>query len=106
MEKKTIKIEISNITNKQIKAMEYLFSKWQYDGQIGHSEWTAFFADGDGDFQPHIKIDGKGIDIAEDNTSENDKFVKKIDIHKVDIQNNEYIYKDYMPMYDEDYFKD
>jgi hypothetical protein len=102
-ENKTIKVEISNLTDKQIKAMEYLFAKWQYNGEIGHSEWTAFFADGDGLFQPTIKINDKEIKIQDNNTEENDTFKKRVEIHKIDRYGQKYSVTDFMPMYDEDY---
>ena len=52
-------IEIKGLTEAQRIALEDLFANWVMLGNIGASRWTAFYADGDGNFRPKIKIDGK-----------------------------------------------
>lgn len=52
-------IEINNLTEAQAVALEDLLSTWMNLGSVGASRWTAFFADGDGNFRPDIKVDGK-----------------------------------------------
>ena len=37
---------------------------WQSSGGIGASRWTAFFADGDGNFRPKITVDGQQPQIC------------------------------------------
>ena len=54
-------IEIDNITEAQYYAIQALLDCWQYYGEIGISRWTAFMADGDGNFRPKIKVDGKNV---------------------------------------------
>ena len=56
--RRKITIEIDNLTEAQEIALNDLFATWQGLGGIGSSRWTAFFADGDGDFRPKIKING------------------------------------------------
>ena len=36
-----------------------LFATWVQLGGLGSSRWTAFFADGDGNFRPRIMVDGR-----------------------------------------------
>lgn len=57
-ETKNITVQINNITEAQAIALEDMFATWVYLGNIGGSRWTAFFADGDGNFRPKITIDG------------------------------------------------
>ena len=54
-----ITLEIDNISMAQACAIEDLFALWQELGAAGSSRWTAFYADGDGSFQPKVTIDGK-----------------------------------------------
>lgn len=54
-----ITLEIDNISEAQATAIEDLLALWQELGGKGASRWTAFFADGDGSFQPQITIDGQ-----------------------------------------------
>ena len=58
-------IEIENLTEPQKIAIEDMLKEWMRLGAIGSSRWTCFFADGDGNFQPKIKIDGKQPEFAE-----------------------------------------
>jgi len=57
--RKKLTIEIDNLTEAQAQAIESLFSVWQSLGSMGSSKWTSFFADGDGNFQPKITVDGR-----------------------------------------------
>lgn len=54
-----MKIEIIGLTKPQEIALEDLFANWVFLGNVGSSRWTAFYADGDGNFRPKILIDGK-----------------------------------------------
>ena len=55
----SMKIEIDNLTEAQAIALEDMLATWQWLGGNGASRWTAFYADGDGNFQPKITIDGR-----------------------------------------------
>ena len=57
--KRTLTITMENLTEAQEIALNDLFATWQQLGSWGSSRWTAFFADGDGDFRPKIKINGE-----------------------------------------------
>ncbi len=57
--KRKIVIEIDNLTEAQVIALCDIFALWEHLGNIGSSRWTAFYADGDGNFQPKITVDGK-----------------------------------------------
>lgn len=52
-------IVIENITEPQKIALEDIFRTWMSLGERGSSRWTAFYADGDGNFRPKITIDGR-----------------------------------------------
>jgi hypothetical protein len=54
----TLNIEISNLTLAQAEALETMLSEYVRLGSIGASRWVAFYADGDGNFQPQITING------------------------------------------------
>ena len=56
---KTLKIEINGLTDSQVIAIEDMLAQWRYLGDIGASRWTAFFADGDGNFRPQILVNGE-----------------------------------------------
>jgi len=60
MNKKLI-IEIDNLTSAQELAIKELMYNWKYSGIVGSSYWTAFFADGDGNFRPNIKINNEDV---------------------------------------------
>jgi len=66
-------IEISGLTEVQKIAIEDMLWHWYFFGNIGASRWTAFFADGDGNFRSKIQVDGhkperqKIIDMKETN---------------------------------------
>jgi hypothetical protein len=61
---KTINVEISNITEAQAIALEDMFRTWVGLGNAGASRWTSFHADGDGNFRPSIKVDGKDAEFS------------------------------------------
>jgi hypothetical protein len=57
--KRTLTVVIENVTEAQEIALNDLFATWQSLGSMGSSRWTAFFADGDGDFRPKITVNGE-----------------------------------------------
>jgi hypothetical protein len=57
--KRTLTVVLENVTEAQEIALNDLFATWQSLGSVGSSRWTAFFADGDGDFRPKITINGE-----------------------------------------------
>jgi hypothetical protein len=61
---KTINVEIKNITHAQAIALEDMFKTWVDLGKIGSSRWTSFYADGDGNFRPNIKVNGKDAEYS------------------------------------------
>ena len=63
--KRKIVVEIDNLTEAQEIALNDLFATWQQLGSWGSSRWTAFFADGDGDFRPKITINGEKAKFTE-----------------------------------------
>lgn len=54
-----MKIEINGLTEAQEIALKDFLAQWVFLGHTGMSRWTAFFADGDGNFHPEIKVDGE-----------------------------------------------
>lgn len=54
----TLQITIANLTEAQAIAIEDLLATWEQAGGLGCSRWTAFFADGDGNFRPRIAVNG------------------------------------------------
>jgi hypothetical protein len=62
---KTINVKIENITEAQAIALEDMFRTWVSLGKIGSSRWTSFYADGDGNFRPNIKVDGKDAKFSD-----------------------------------------
>ena len=54
--KRKLKIEIDNLTEAQAIAIEDMMAIWVSLGSMGSSRWTCFFADGDGNFRPKIKL--------------------------------------------------
>lgn len=50
-------VEISNIKAHHAVALQHLFKHMRIAGSIGTSRYYAFFADGDGDFQPKFNIE-------------------------------------------------
>jgi hypothetical protein len=51
-------IEIDNLTKAQKLAIEDMLAAWVALGNMGSSRWTAFYADGDGNFHPKVTVDG------------------------------------------------
>ncbi len=58
-EKIKLNIEIDNLTHAQALAIEYLMKMWEVTGNVGASRSTNFFSDGDGNFHPEIKLNGR-----------------------------------------------
>lgn len=58
-DKRSLLIEICNLTEPQVIALEDLLATWVQLGSHGASRWTAFYADGDGDFRPRITVNGE-----------------------------------------------
>jgi hypothetical protein len=58
-ERLTLNIEIANLTPAQALAIEDMLATWMQLACAGSSRWTCFYADGDGNFHPRIKVDGK-----------------------------------------------
>lgn len=54
-----ITIEIENIEEHHAEAIEDMLYHWCLLGNWGASRYTTFFADGDGDFRPKIKVNGE-----------------------------------------------
>ena len=87
MKKKTkIIIEIDNITEAQSIALQDLFATWVSLGNMGSSRWTSFFADGDGNFRPEIKVNGEKAKYAAKDiiTDEKRKELWKGNEYKID----------------------
>lgn len=57
-DRQTMHIYIHNLTHAQAIAIEDMLAIWQQGGSIGCSRWTAFFADGDGNFRPTCVVNG------------------------------------------------
>ena len=54
-----MKIEIDNLTKPQEEAIKTMLRLWEYLGNVGYSRKVSFYADGDGNFNPKIFVDGK-----------------------------------------------
>ena len=63
--KRTLTVVFENITEAQEIALNDLFATWQSLGSVGSSRWTAFYADGDGDFRPKITVNGEKAKFTE-----------------------------------------
>ena len=59
MENKKITVEFDNLTEAQAITLETMFALWARLGRMGSSRWTAFMADGDGNFRPSVKVNGE-----------------------------------------------
>lgn len=64
-EKRTLNVVIENVTEAQEIALNDLFATWMTLGNWGSSRWTAFYADGDGDFHPKITVNGEKAKYTE-----------------------------------------
>lgn len=51
-------VEIDNLTDAQAEALQEMFSMWMRLGGLGSSRYVAFYADGDGNFRPHVTVNG------------------------------------------------
>ena len=51
-----LNIKIKNLTRAQALAIEDMLNRWQFLSLAGMSRWTAFYADGDGNFKPDILV--------------------------------------------------
>ncbi len=58
-DKRTMNVVIDGVTEAQATAIEDMLATWMSLGGMGASRWTAFFADGDGNFQPKITVNGE-----------------------------------------------
>jgi hypothetical protein len=58
-DRRTVTIEIANLTEAQAVAIEDMLATWAMLGSQGSSRWTAFFADGDGNFRPKVTVNGR-----------------------------------------------
>ena len=55
-----LNIEIDNLTEAQVIAIEEFLAVWEFLGNSKDiSIWTGFWADGKEDFRPKISVDGK-----------------------------------------------
>lgn len=63
-DKFTAVVEIGNLTQAQLLALEDLMAIWVQLGAVGASRWTAFMADGDGNFRPRITFNGKPPEVC------------------------------------------
>lgn len=61
----TMTIEIDNLTDAQVMAIEDMMATWQMLGGMGGSRWTSFYADGDGNFRPKITVDGAKAEFCD-----------------------------------------
>lgn len=54
-----VSLNINVKVNKQYaKMFVAMLERMVYNGKYGHSEWVAFYSDGDGVFKPEITIEG------------------------------------------------
>lgn len=60
-----VKFEFNNIDEAQALALESLFAQMQHLGNVGGSRWVCFYSDGDGNFRPQIKRNGKKVKLAD-----------------------------------------
>ena len=54
-DKVKLTVEFDNINYADAVALQQMFERYQRCGNMGHSEWIGYFADGDGAFRPKIK---------------------------------------------------
>ena len=58
-QKRTLHVQIENLTDAQAAAVEDMLATWVQLGGQGASRWTAFYADGDGNFHPTVIVNGR-----------------------------------------------
>lgn len=68
MKKITLKLKIENITEEQAIAIVNMMQEMEAFGYRGHSAYVGLFADGDGNFHPHIS--NNLYDYSEDDLRE------------------------------------
>lgn len=51
----TLKVRFENLTKAQAIALVNMFNEMEKFGYAGHSAYIGFYADGDGNFHPHVK---------------------------------------------------
>ena len=103
-----MKIEIKNLTTAQEVALEDMLSVWEYLGSIGSSRWTAFYADGDGNFRPKITVNGKKPEATKLIEPREERLWKKIKVGTAPTEWNglrKYDWLDYGEMYMMDFDK-
>lgn len=59
LDRRTVKIEINNLTEAQALAVEELMAVWQFISDKKFLYWTAFLVDGFVDWSPKISVNGK-----------------------------------------------
>lgn len=62
-----VQLNISIILDKYF-AREFIsmLKRMEYNGKMGHSEYVAFYSDGDGSFRPKITIEGIDTSVIEE----------------------------------------
>ena len=83
-----IDISIDNITEAQKIAIEDMLATWIQLGKLGSSRWTSFYADGDGNFRPDIKINDKQPEFTK--LIDRDNFWKNIKIAEGKLKDNKH----------------
>ena len=58
-------IEINNLTEEQELSVKDFFANWQKLANTGKAKWTAFYCDGENDFNPQITIDDETPELVE-----------------------------------------
>lgn len=73
-----LRIRVDNITEAQALAIQDLLATWAYLGRVGSSRWTAFYADGDGNFRPRCFVNGENAKPCDIGTPPKDRW-KRVD---------------------------
>lgn len=76
-----VKLDISIIMDKYFaRKFVSMLKRMEYNGKVGHSEWVAFFSDGDGAFRPKITIEGVDTSVIESEvkTSKEKKIIASV----------------------------
>jgi len=84
-------IQIDNLTNAQVIAIEDMLGVWAKLGSIGSSRWTKFFADGDGSFHPDILVNG----VKPKRFHHPKKGVKSIENYSIDFDEIAWLLRDH-----------
>ena len=60
-------VNFKGLTKAQVITLQAYFGQWQQFSRIGHSTFTAFYVDGDGNFHPKIDMTVKpDLDLTEE----------------------------------------